>query len=422
MRAMPLLTLAAATLTLASACTTIDRSGERAFLRGDYGAAIEAFTARTELATTDVALQENLRGTAALVGGDYRTAKESLLFAGQVMGSFPESSAGQIAAIIGSESNKMYLGDPYEVAMNALYLGLTFLRHGDTDNALAAFKQGIIADADSKTEEHQTDNLELHLLAAMLLFQQGNNDLARQYLALVKAIDPDHPFAHELYLRRSNTVVIVDVGEGPRKIGTGPYGHQVAFAVRPPRASKVSLQIGRRQVTDPALGVDIGYQAQTRGRRAMDTVLATKAATKHVSEQAALVLLQAGAVHRDKDLSGVGALLLFLSALIRPEADLRHWHLLPAQQRIWIGRVQGGRKTIRLDFADAGGQRLPAFQQIWHHIPFAREPWNVYYFRAAPRKGFRRLPRPPALDHGPDDPPQTDPPQADQPRTERNGS
>ncbi|MEM7164939.1 MAG: hypothetical protein AAF581_05705 [Planctomycetota bacterium] len=375
-------------------CTVIDRAGERAFLRGHYGRAIDALAARSEQATNDYALEENLLGTAALVGGDYRTARRALLAAGQVMGSFPGTTASEIAALVGAESNKFYLGDPYEVAMNSLYLGLVFLRHGDTDNALAAFKQGIIADASSRAEEHQADNVELYLLASMLLFHAGSEELAQQYLAQVKEIAPEHPFAHETYLRRSNTVIVVDVGDGPRKIGIGPYGHQVAFDFQEPLESQVSLRIGERHVSDPALGVDIGYQAATRGRRALDTLLAAKAGTKIATEQAGLLIVQAGVAERDSKLTMIGTALLFLSALIQPQADLRHWHLLPGQQRLWIGRVQPGLRTARLDFATAGGRPLPAFQQIWHHLPFHEATWNVYYFRAAAHKGFRRSPRP----------------------------
>ncbi len=124
----------------------------------------------------------------------------------------------------------------------------------------------------------------------------------------------------------------------------------------------------------------------------MEGLLRGKAAFKETTETSGFILLDhATNMHRHGGvLALIGGGLLLLSALIQPQADLRHWHLLPGESHLWIGRIPAGLHTLQLDFTTYNGGQLPAFQQIWHYLPFREEGLNVYYFRAAPMKGYRR--------------------------------
>ena len=74
------------------------------------------------------ALDANLLATAALVGGDHERSRRAFIEAGIIMGSFPSPQPG---AIIGAEGSKIYLGDPYECAMNSLYTAILLIEAGD---------------------------------------------------------------------------------------------------------------------------------------------------------------------------------------------------------------------------------------------------------------------------------------------------
>ncbi|MEE8142825.1 MAG: hypothetical protein V3T77_06975 [Planctomycetota bacterium] len=371
---------------------TISRAAERAYLRGEEGRAVELFQDRAQEAVGNYALEESLLGTAALTAGDYRTAREALIEAGRVMGSFPGNSPKQVGALIGRESNKVYLGDPYEVAMNSLYSALLLLAKGDEENARAALKQGILADSDSKEERYKSDNLALYLLEAFLSLRDGKSDLARRDLEQVLALDPDNEFASPSLLQNANTVILIDVGKGPRKVGAGKFGELARFQVYYPLPYRSLLTLNGEPLQRPSLGVDVAFQAMTRGGRDMEGVLRGKAAFKETTETSGFILLdQATRMHKHGGvLALIGGGLLLLSALIQPQADLRHWHLLPGESHLWIGRIPAGLHTLQLDFTTYNGGQLPAFQQIWHYLPFREEGLNVYYFRAAPMKGFRR--------------------------------
>lgn len=380
---------------LVTACAPLDRSAERAFLRGDDGAALEAFAARAAETDADYALEESLYGTASLVAGDYRTARRALVDAGRIMGSFPETGGRELAAIIGLESTKLYLGDPYEAAMNALYTAFIFLERGDIDNARAALKAGILSDSSTEGVEYTSDVTALYLLEAFLLMQVGKEELAQKDIEHVLGIEPDNPFADPDVLANANTLLLIDTGTGPRKVARGKFGELATFDDPGGPESEVELSLGGAPLAAPIVGVDLAYQALTRGGRAMDGILRGKAVFKDVSGTAGVVLLDQAlrkgySKKQRQALAAIGGALVFLSALIQPRADTRHCHVLPARTYLWIGRVEPGLHSLQLDFRDESGRFLPHYRQVWHYLPFRDGTLNVYYFRSGYHKGYRR--------------------------------
>ena len=97
--------------------------------------------------------------------------------------------------MVGSEGSKLYLGDPYEGVMNALYTAYACLAEGDEGNARAALKSGILTDSDSGKDEYRSDVAGLFLLEAWLALRNGQSDLARQDLEKVQELLPDCPLA-----------------------------------------------------------------------------------------------------------------------------------------------------------------------------------------------------------------------------------
>ncbi|MGA1489147.1 MAG: hypothetical protein ACO4B3_09100 [Planctomycetota bacterium] len=379
----------------------VDPDGERLFLSGDERGAMEAFRRRLEEPSRREALDRNLLGTAALCGGDLATARRELIDAGRIMGSFP---APQRMAMVGSEGSKLYLGDPYEGGMNALYTAYACLAEGDAGNARAALKSGILTDSDSGKDEYRSDVAGLFLLEAWLALRNGQSDLARQDLEKVQELLPDCPLADPDRLREANTLLLIDVGEGPRKVRRGRHGEAVGFTIPEPPARELALTIGDRAIR-PALGVDVGFQARTRGGRAMDRVLAGKANVKEIGAEIGVLLIEDARVGRadaedaeeeerwDRQ-AIVGGGLILVASMIRPEADTRHWHLLPGATWLWIGKIPEGLHHLHLEFRDGEGQVLPALEQRWHHLPFTEGGLNTLYLRAGPRRGFGHAPAP----------------------------
>ncbi len=377
---------------LAVGCATpVVTTAERLFLLGDERGAIESYAARLEAPSKREALDENLLATAALVGGDLETARKTFIDAGIIMGSFPSSQPG---AIIGSEGSKYYLGDPYEGAMNSIYTAVVLLATGDEQNARAALKNGILIDSDSKDEEYRSDIAALFLLEAWLSQRSGQTDLARQDLEQVLVILPGSPLADPETLAAANTLIVIDVGDGPQKVRSGSSGELALFVTPPTEVTGLSVEIGGQPI-QPVLGVDVSFQATTRGGRKMDGILRGKAVFKEVAELGGAVLihdaLRKNAIKNDAKVGGqlaVGGGLLLLSALTRAEADVRHWHLLPAYTYIWIGRVEPGLHDIDLRVRGPGGSEISDYHQAWHYVPFSGDSLNVHYFRADPHRGF----------------------------------
>ena len=102
-----------------------------------------------------------------------------------------------------------------------------------------------------------------------------------------------------------------------------------------------------------------------------------------------MILLDEAARRRDSRLAFIGGSLLLFGTLIQAQADTRHWHLLPAGTQLWLGSIEPGLHSLQLDFGSSSGRDLPAYQQIWHYLPFDGDTLNVYYFRSGYRKGFR---------------------------------
>src|SRR5690606_38466151 len=137
-----------------------------AFVSGDF-ATVRAFYDE-ELGDGDTnsrALLLNGLAQVDLLEGDLPSARRRFAEAGRIMGNWQTSGGEVFGAIVGAESSKTWKGDPHEKAMNAFYLGLLDWWAGEPDNARAAFRAGIFADAESEAGDAQVDFALLYWLA-----------------------------------------------------------------------------------------------------------------------------------------------------------------------------------------------------------------------------------------------------------------
>src|SRR5690606_39214293 len=118
-----------------------------------------------------------------LLEGDLPSARRRFAEAGRIMGNWQTSGGEVFGAIVGAESSKTWKGDPHEKAMNAFYLGLLDWWAGEPDNARAAFRAGIFADAESEAGDAQVDFALLYWLAGRASLVLGQSGSAEEFFA-----------------------------------------------------------------------------------------------------------------------------------------------------------------------------------------------------------------------------------------------
>ncbi len=341
------------------------------------------------------ALVRNILGQCELLLGDLDAAFRHFGTAGRIMGNWSTSGGEEFAAIVGSEGSKNYRGDPYEKGMNAFYLALTYLWRGESDNARAALKRGILADAEVADEKYQADNPLLFWMAGRMSLLMGLEDDATGFFDEARTADE---FAAQHGSRSDtqdevigapesgNVVLLFECGLGPEKIAAGRMGELARFrsVYHPAQRARVTLD-GEELGTSVVL-CDLDYQATTLGGTAMEGIRKGKAVFKTGALVSGATLLRASSRMRgDKARTAaiVGGGLLALSFLTRSEADTRHWPTLPGSVQVLCADIEPGAHDLVIDFLDGSGRALPDLQQRFAiDVPTDGESW--FLFRSLP--------------------------------------
>lgn len=330
-----------------------------------------------------------------LLLGNTEAAWRHFSAAGRMMGNWQTSGGEAFGAIVGSESSKTWKGDPYEKAMNAYYTGLLWLLRGEPDNARAAFKKGILADAESNDEQYRADFALLFWLAGRMSMHMGLADDAESYFAEARQARA-FAFAHGALGGPTNHVLenpgagnlicLVDVGLGPEKFATGDGGSLAAFRPRHNTEREAEIFLDDESLGCTEIMADIYYQAVTRGGTEMEGIREGKAVFKTLSGVGGIVLLNeglnnSGSQGTNQTLIGIG--LLLMSLLTDSRADVRHWTILPETVQVLVADVPPGEHYLRVEFLDAHGLRIPELVQEWTvEVPVYGE--GVYLFRSLP--------------------------------------
>lgn len=359
--------LAAAALLGLSGCATLP---ERAEIRYTGDPVVDGRAERAAAPAQDRALWDFRIAASALRRGDDAAAKEHLDDALPLIGGIRanDAEAQRARGLFGSESAKVFIGEPYERVMAYYYRGLLYWRDGEPDNARACFRSAQLIDSDAESAAYKSDYVLLDYLdglASAKLAADGRDAFAR---AQANAKNTPLP----AYEPAANVLVFAEYGAGPRKYGGGEFGEQLKFFTKDSPAKSATLSVNGQTVRLPAYD-DLNFQATTRGGRVMDHILGGKAVFKRNTDVVGDVALTGAVIAshqrgRDADnvalaLGAVGLISKLASAATTPRADIRMWDNLPQRLSFAAFRLAPGEYPATLEFQDASGRTLPARTQ-----------------------------------------------------------
>ncbi|WP_227548981.1 hypothetical protein [Marinobacter nauticus] len=267
------------------------------------------------------------------------------------------------------EAEKDFKGEPYERAMVYFYLGLLYLEVADYGNARASFMSGLLQDAFAEEKQNSSDFAAFLYLAGWCALRMGDEKLAQEHFKEFRLYRPDAPLPQS----SDNTLLIVETGLSPRKLGDGVGHYQLVYR-RGKGFDDVAAQFfkaGQWQTVYPV--EDLFFQASTRGGRAIDRIVDGQIQFK---ENTRAVGTNLSVVTQDATLAGVStaaggglgvgfaALSLIsvaadgMSATANVRADVRYWRGLPDTIHISPIEATAG-DAIPVRFLDKQGSLVP---------------------------------------------------------------
>lgn len=285
------------------------------------------------------------------------------------------ADASKARSLFGSESDKTFLGEPYERVMAYYYRAILYWQEGQPDNARACYRSGQLIDSDAESASYRSDYVLLDYLdgfASAKLGADGTEALARARQNARRELPDYDPVA--------NVLIFAEFGRGPRKYQGGEYGEQLKFMVSDSRVHAARLTVGGRTVNLTPWD-DLNFQATTRGGRVMDHILGNKAVFKGTTDTVGDVALIGAAVaasnirrpdggksHNSENaalaLGAIGLISKIASAATTPQADIRTWDNLPQRLSFAALRLPAGTHQARVEFLDKDGRAVGGAPRI----------------------------------------------------------
>ena len=391
---LPLVSCLLLLLASAGCASPSDQYGRVAFnsyARGDYAAAADVLRPLARKTDENFVLNNVRLGSAALAEHDLDTAESAFLAAYEVLNAVGTNDGGRtLGALLVDERLRIWRGEPYERAMANFYLGLVYYIRGEYDNARAAFENSLFklrdyvdADANGNPDAYRDveSNFALgHLMLARSWQRLGQDDKARANFEQVGQL--------RSYLRavadparnaRSNVLLVVDFGYGPRKV-TDFDGAIVGLGPTPAEAGPVpppSVIVDGRRVDVSGLDappVDLLALAQDRRWQSLDTWRTVKSA---VGTGLIGVGAYQGLSSRKRDDQAVGLALVGAGLLLKAtsQADVRQWEMLPRTTFVLPLELPPGTHDVTVQFP------MPGLSQTWRGVRVPEKGEATYYIR-----------------------------------------
>ncbi len=261
------------------------------------------------------------------------------------------------------EINKVFKGDSYERSTFYAFMALSFIRQGNYEDALRCVKNGLLADADSNSENAVEDYAMLYFIGYLAALKMDSQQDAQEYLnwmikslAYRRTITEEEQtllkdkFTTDFQKQKPNVIMVVWAGLPPTVTCLGDYkeNRTVIHGDAVFDMLGISVENYAPYFQSGTLG-DLDYQATTRGGRLMDNVLADQAAAKKAMKISGnlLFVIGSGCFAVSSRLPEPTLQLCFLGAgagcyilgfgthvigyFMNPAADGRFWRNLPGQ-------------------------------------------------------------------------------------------
>jgi len=177
----------------------------------------------------------------------------------------------------GSESDKVFKGEPHERVVVYLYRGLLYIAQNDYENAQACFKIASMQDALAMNKEERSNWLTADMLelVSKKLMRDTDEQAFKQYV--IKKYDSHmQEIEPMLNIEPPTFFVMIAVGPPPEKLASKSRGQKLSYLGKPSYVHSVRL-ITNEGPLEMVETDDIYIQAMTRGRRKMDDILSKKA-------------------------------------------------------------------------------------------------------------------------------------------------
>jgi hypothetical protein len=281
------------------------------------------------------------------------------------------SEAAKSRRMFRNESDKPFIGEPYERVLASYYRGVLYWRDGEPDNARALFRSGELFDSDTEDKTYASDYVLLDYLDGLVSVKLGGDGADALKRARANAKQQGHA-TPPAYNPKANVMFFAEYGQGPRKYSGGEYGELLKFYTQQSKIRSARLQVDGQTTALPPYD-DINFQATTRGGRLMDHVLGNKAVFKQTTDaigDVALVGAVGAAEYGSRDsekaalgLAAIGLISKITSAATTPQADIRSWENIPQYLSFAALQLASGDHVATLEFLDANGQAVPQLTQ-----------------------------------------------------------
>jgi tetratricopeptide (TPR) repeat protein len=373
------------------------------YYAGDYGAAQQKLTPLAEKPDEDFVINNLRLGSVLLPAYELDEAEAAFLRAWEVINSTGVNAGGRtLGAVLVDEKIKIWKGEPFERAMASFYLGLIYYIRQDYGNARGAFENALfkLRDVDPEKNSEAAREVESNFALASLMLAKSFQRLGRDDLAQANFdyVVKNHPHLASLadYERneRSNLLLIVDYGHGPRKV-TDFDGAIVGFGPTPSEEGPVPQPV----VTVDGRPIDVGgvvrppvdllAMAQDRKWQSIDTIRTVKSAL-------GTGLIVGGAVtgmdaahnrygDRQRDNMIVAGALIGAGLLLKAtsQADIRQWEMLPRTTYVIPLHAEPGTHDVTVEFPGHHGPMAASggVRQTWRNLAVPAHGEATYYMR-----------------------------------------
>jgi tetratricopeptide (TPR) repeat protein len=266
------------------------------------------------------------------------------------------------------EGAKDFKGEPYERAMAFYYRGLIYLIDGDSENARASFRSGLIQSSFAEEQQYRSGFATLMFLEGWADQLLGDRSQRNDAYAEVRKYRPDWQPPPD----NAKTLVIAELGGSPRKLGDGVGNYEIVYR-RPKRTPEKIIQLKPNDLAAVVLYPieDLYIQATHRGDREIDKIIdgkvkfqentaAVGSALGTLASEGSLINAGVGG-HAGNALgaiSAVGAITSLLAINAKPQADVRYWNNLPETLHIATIQNIGLVDPTKITLFDDQGSRV----------------------------------------------------------------